>query len=599
MVPDRRKAGLKTAWVVGLVAALLVSVEAVAQPSSELFWSNPVDSTAIWTASRARISPHLVPQASITGHYALKPVSLWDKAGDKILVSPLKHQVKFDLGLGIGLFDYVELGLVLPVVAYQSSESNDYSEMYNVRTDLNIFGISDVRFHLKGRFFRYSGFGMGAQARVLLPTQSQPYQAEDRLRVDLGLTFDYELDWTYPMVFALNLGWVIRPNVVEPYYQVNDQLTMAFGAEFTAIPDLLNVIANVYGRFEVLASSENTAKSATIEGMAGVRAFIGKTGLSTSFGLGTGFIKGYGGSNFRLLFQLAFSPRLDSEVGYTLEEKATWPIDKDGNPVHPVACVNSPETCDLEANRDRDGDGIPDLIDQCPDEPEDRDGFEDEDGCPDPDNDQDGIMDFEDACPNEPGIPELKGCPFLDSDGDGIADSEDLCPNDPEDFDGYEDQDGCPDYDNDGDGFPDSEDLCPNVPGTKQGCPDEGSVVRLSGHRIEILEKIYFMTAKAIIQKKSYHVLDEVAVFMKSHPEIKLVRVEGHADDRGSTKTNLPLSQDRANAVKEYLIRAGVDATRLSARGYGNSHPIVFNKSNKARATNRRVEFHIIEREKK
>ena len=129
---------------------------------------------------------------------------------------------------------------------------------------------------------------------------------------------------------------------------------------------------------------------------------------------------------------------------------------------------------------DRDGDGIPDDKDKCPDDPEDKDGFEDEDGCPDPDNDEDGILDVDD-----------------------------LCPNDPEDKDGFEDEDGCPDPDNDKDRILDVDDKCPNEPETyngfqdEDGCPDKGRVVVHKG-RIEILDKIYFETDKAVIKPVSY-----------------------------------------------------------------------------------------------
>ena len=104
---------------------------------------------------------------------------------------------------------------------------------------------------------------------------------------------------------------------------------------------------------------------------------------------------------------------------------------------------------------DRDGDGILDNVDKCPDQPEDKDGFEDEDGCPDPDNDKDGIADISDKCPNEPEdkdkFEDDDGCPDPDNDTDGLADADDKCPNEPEDKDGFEDADGCPDPDNDKD----------------------------------------------------------------------------------------------------------------------------------------------------
>jgi OmpA-OmpF porin, OOP family len=125
---------------------------------------------------------------------------------------------------------------------------------------------------------------------------------------------------------------------------------------------------------------------------------------------------------------------------------------------------------------DRDGDGIADAVDKCPDAPEDFDGFEDEDGCPEPDNDHDGVLDLNDRCPNEPGPGVNGGCPFVansDRDADGVADQNDKCPDDPEDRDGFQDSDGCPDPDNDGDGILDVNDKCPMEPGpvSKGGCP--------------------------------------------------------------------------------------------------------------------------------
>jgi OmpA-OmpF porin, OOP family len=127
---------------------------------------------------------------------------------------------------------------------------------------------------------------------------------------------------------------------------------------------------------------------------------------------------------------------------------------------------------------DPDGDGIEDDVDKCPTVPEDFDGFEDEDGCPEPDNDHDGVLDVDDKCPNIPGPISTGGCPGgapsgKDRDGDGIPDSNDACPDNPEDRDGFQDHDGCPDPDNDKDGILDQDDQCPNEPGTiaKGGCP--------------------------------------------------------------------------------------------------------------------------------
>ncbi|MEK7703705.1 MAG: OmpA family protein [Myxococcota bacterium] len=135
----------------------------------------------------------------------------------------------------------------------------------------------------------------------------------------------------------------------------------------------------------------------------------------------------------------------------------------------------------IMTSTDRDGDGILDDVDKCPDEPEDVDTFQDEDGCPDPDNDGDTVLDVNDRCPLEPGDPANQGCPVADRDGDGIADAKDQCPDVAEDLDGNEDQDGCPEEENvdtDGDGIPDKVDKCPTEPEDRDqfededGCPD-------------------------------------------------------------------------------------------------------------------------------
>src|ERR1019366_4774108 len=164
--------------------------------------------------------------------------------------------------------------------------------------------------------------------------------------------------------------------------------------------------------------------------------------------------------------------------------------DHDGVPDISDRCPDEPEDRDGYQDDDgcpeldNDGDGILDVVDQCPNEPEDKDGFQDDDGCPDLDNDGDGIPDINDACPNEKedgkGKRPNDGCPSSveDSDGDGIPDVRDKCPDEPEDKDGFQDDDGCPDYDNDGDGIPDAYDACPNEAEDfdgfedNDGCPD-------------------------------------------------------------------------------------------------------------------------------
>ncbi len=129
----------------------------------------------------------------------------------------------------------------------------------------------------------------------------------------------------------------------------------------------------------------------------------------------------------------------------------------------------------LRGPRDLDGDGVQGSRDACPEVPEDRDGYQDADGCPDADNDGDGVLDPSDACPAQPGPAHGSGCPGggIDLDGDRIVD--DACPVEPEDRDGFEDGDGCPDPDNDGDRIPDHRDACPGQAEDGAGAaPDDG-----------------------------------------------------------------------------------------------------------------------------
>ncbi len=215
-------------------------------------------------------------------------------------------------------------------------------------------------------------------------------------------------------------------------------------------------------------------------------------------------------------------------------------------------------------SQDRDNDGIPDDRDQCPDIPEDVDGFEDEDGCPDYDNDGDGIYDHVDQCPNDPedkdGFQDEDGCPDPDNDGDGIPDVQDACPNDPETFNGYKDEDGCPD--------------------------EKPTEIKASFS----LEGINFKTGSAELMDESYMIIDKVFNSLEAFPNVK-VEIRGHTDNVGAAAANYVLSQDRAQAVKDYLVNRGIDTKRIKVKGMGESEPIASNRTAVGRAKNRRIEF--------
>jgi OmpA-OmpF porin, OOP family len=255
--------------------------------------------------------------------------------------------------------------------------------------------------------------------------------------------------------------------------------------------------------------------------------------------------------------------------------------------------------CPRAAPKDRDGDGVPDSIDRCPDKKEDLDGFEDEDGCPDPDNDRDGVTDESDKCPDQAGPMQNLGCPMLDKDGDGVADDRDRCPNEPEDKDGFQDDDGCPDLDNDGDGVPDDRDECRDQPGPahNRGCPRPYAFVTVTKRSIEIKRQIRFATGSAkLVGTESERILDEVASALSDNQQIKRLRIEGHTDSVGEDSANLRLSQNRAITVMSALVKRGVDPSRMEAVGFGETRPISSNSTTSGRAENRRTEFTIVDR---
>ncbi|MDX2015140.1 MAG: OmpA family protein [Myxococcaceae bacterium] len=276
---------------------------------------------------------------------------------------------------------------------------------------------------------------------------------------------------------------------------------------------------------------------------------------------------------------------------------------------------------------DDDGDGIADAKDRCPAAAETFNGFEDADGCPDvaPDADGDGFAFTEDRCPLEAGGPP-DGCPRSlstaapvavavekptempsppstppsDTDGDGVMDSEDACPRSAEDRDGFEDDDGCPETDNDGDGVLDPADKCPFVAETingvkdEDGCPDVGaSAVSIVGDHVVLEGVVRFRSGSATLEPSALPLLKQVASTLKAARSLS-VEIQGHTDDVGSAFKNVKLSQKRAEAIRAVLVKAGVAATRLVAKGYGPTRPRASNATPAGREQNRRVEFLIL-----
>ncbi len=283
--------------------------------------------------------------------------------------------------------------------------------------------------------------------------------------------------------------------------------------------------------------------------------------------------------------------------------------DKDGVPDKLDNCPNTPAGVKVDINGcpvDADNDGIADYLDKCPSikgvaafngcPDTDGDGIQDsEDKCPTvkgiaafkgcPDTDGDGIQDSEDKCPTVKGLAAFNGCP--DTDGDGIQDSEDRCPN----VKGSKELKGCPDRD--GDGVADIDDKCPDVKGIKEnkGCPEVKAEVKKVFD--QALQGIQFETGKDVIIKGSYPILDQVVKVMTENKEYNL-EINGHTDNVGNDARNLALSQKRADAVKAYLVKKGIETSRMTATGFGETKPVEDNKTAAGKAKNRRVEFKVI-----
>lgn len=229
---------------------------------------------------------------------------------------------------------------------------------------------------------------------------------------------------------------------------------------------------------------------------------------------------------------------------------------------------------------DRDGDGVLDADDACPDVP----GLASLKGCPD--RDGDGIADNDDKCPDVKGLARYQGCPIPDTDKDGINDEEDKCPTVP----GVARYQGCPIPDTDKDGVNDEEDKCINEPGpaSNYGCPviKEEVIQRVNA----AAKNIFFATGSSKLLAKSFKSLNDVVAALNENPTYN-VQIDGHTDNTGADTMNLRLSNDRAASVKNYLVSKGIADSRLNSTGYGETTPVADNKTAAGRAKNRRVEM--------
>jgi OOP family OmpA-OmpF porin len=355
----------------------------------------------------------------------------------------------------------LEFGASVPFVIMSGDRNpDDLGDPTNPNDDklfkLDGQGLGNIGLHFKTRFIKTSRpphLGLGVIASVYLPTASPKgkWLGEGKVTPQVIGILDKEFGKQSQLRIALNGGIRLRPATSFTDMDKSDgpttpttgqtisagtEIPFGMGIAYAISVQKFDIVGEVLGALP-LGTHDNYMP---LEAVGGVKLYLARNSF-LALGAGRGLIPNKGANpDFRAFISIVFEPNIG----------------------------------------DRDGDGIKDDVDQCPDDPEDYDQFEDEDGCPEPDNDRDGILDEDDKCPNIPedkdGFEDEDGCPEgnkNDRDGDGILDDVDKCPDDPEDFDQFQDEDGCPDPDNDQDGILDVDDLCPNDPEDKDGFEDE------------------------------------------------------------------------------------------------------------------------------
>ena len=516
------------------------------------------------------VLPHLSPAASMLIHYSHRPLAVYTPGGE-LDTEVIRYRLGMDLSISMGFLDRLEIGLTLPAVLSQDSE--DLSPLSRAADAGLDAALGDIRLTPKVRIATVGPVTFGLALPVTIPTGS-----EDDLLGEAGGTITPKAIVSLALGkfgAGLNVGVMVRNDqsiaysADQTHVVVDDQLQISLGLRYMVWRESIEVLADF---FMGMALEEQDKEEIPAELLFAGRFHLPK-GLMATVGAGPGLTRGLGTPTFRFF----------AGLGYQYKAAEAAP-----------------------ASGDRDGDGIPDGADRCPDQPEDLDGFEDNDGCPDLDNDRDGIPDVNDKCPLQPedldGFEDEDGCPELDNDRDGVLDAGDRCPLKPEDRDGFQDNDGCPDLDNDRDGIPDLDDKCPNQPEAfngvddEDGCPDKGKgEVQLDVARKRItVPPVYFATDKDVILTRSFPTLLLVADVLKKNSWVELVSIEGHTDSRGEDDYNKGLSSRRAASVVRFLQENGVTAERLRSVGHGETKPVASNETPEGWAKNRRVEFLIL-----
>lgn len=527
-----------------------------------------------------------IPHLMLLGDYASDPLVLREP-NDQRVGAVVGNQLLLHLNGSYALFDRLLFNVDVPVAVAQSGDSPRAGFQSPSGADFGDVRVG-VRYRILGDYFDAFQFAIGGY--VWIPTGSEDAmlsQGEVRgmPQVIVGGHADR-------IVWAAAVGPEIRGS--QTYAQTPQGTMVKLGAGVGFLVDNARRL-QVGPEVSVALTPRDVQKRNTnAEALVGAR-YRFLNDFEAGIGAGPGLTSGIGTPEFRAVAMLAYTPepRRDRD-GDGIEDAV------DACPDEAGVASSDPAKHGCPLPPDRDGDGVLDAVDACPDLPGPASEDPEKNGCPD--RDGDGIIDTVDACPDEAGVassdPAKHGCPPSDRDGDGIPDDVDACPDVKGVPSDNPSENGCP-PDTDGDGIRDDVDACPlekgkpNEDPKQHGCP---VAVRVTEKEIEILQQVQFDTGKATIKKVSDPLLDEVAGVLKDHPEILKVEVQGHTDNRGSASFNRKLSQDRANSVRAALVARGIAEERLVAKGYGPDAPIADNKTVEGRQKNRRVQFVILEK---
>ncbi len=463
---------------------LLASARAVGQDevpldrfSVQSFWSAPGPSDA-WMVESPALGSHLTPTVGLSLDYAHEPFVVVRCAtasscdlGDRE-AALVRSLATAQFYASLALLGRFQVALLVPL-GLRSGEGFAFSRggrRFEIPGGSH-FGPGDPRLLLKARLWRQGSEGLALGASAFLSGPLGQQLSEETFLADPGFSFGARILGSYrsgPITLLVNLGGTWRDRARFFSTEIGPRLTYGLAASYR-LPTRLEILTELTGS----ASLRSQLDENPLEGRLGLRYPLGR--ILVSLAGGGGILAGAGTPSFRVLAGARWTPGSQDTDGDGIEDA------EDACPADPED-LDGIEDEDGCPEGDTDGDGIEDEQDRCPDQPEDMDDFEDEDGCPDEDNDGDGVRDGFDSCPNQPedmdGDRDEDGCPDNDTDRDGIEDAEDRCPRRPEDVDGFADLDGCPERDVDLDGIDDTEDECPEQPeiynGTEDtdGCPE-------------------------------------------------------------------------------------------------------------------------------